>query len=376
MLQKQPHIAIYLRSLFDSGVGRIVVNLIQPCIDRNVKVDLVVHYANGPYIEQLPPQVRIIEFKTDRLLTGIPKLRQYLRQEKPTTLLSAGPLVTEIAIIAKYLAMVPTRVVISEHNTLSIDSRQGDPCGSKLKSSLLPFTARIFYPWADEIVAVSHGVAKDLADTADLPLKRIRVIYNPTITPQVKQKSLEPLDHPWFNPGEPPVILAVGRLAPQKDYPNLIRAFAKVRKRQSARLLIVGSGKEKSRLNQLVKELGLEKDIAMPGFVKNPYNYMKKAAVLVLSSAWEGLPTGLIEAMALGTPVVATNCLSGPEEILDHGKYGKLVPVGDENKMAEAILSVMSGNFQLVDSNWLEQFTQETAMEKYLDVLGISVQEE
>ena len=376
MPQRQPHLAIYLRSLFDSGVGRIVVNLIQPCIDRNVKVDLVVHYANGPYIEQLPPQVRIIEFKTDRLLTGIPKLRQYLRQEKPTTLFSAGPLVTEIAILAKYLAMVPTRVVISEHNTLSIDSRQGDPCGSNLKSSLLPFTARIFYPWADEIVAVSYGVAKDLANTAGLPLKRIRVIYNPTITPQVKQKSLEPLDHPWFKSGEPPVILAAGRLAPQKDYPTLIRAFAKVRKMQSARLLILGSGKEKSRLNQLVNELGVEKDVAMPGFTKNPYHYMKKAAVLVLSSAWEGLPTGLIEAMALGTPVVATNCPSGPEEILDRGKYGKLVPVGDEDKMAEAILSVLSGNFQPVDSNWLEQFTQETAMEKYLDVLGISVQEE
>lgn len=373
MPEKQPHLAIYVRSLFDSGVGRIIVNLIQPCVEKNIKVDLVVHYANSPYRKELPPEVRIIEFKTDRLLSGIPKLRQYLREEQPTTLFSAGPLVTEIAIITKYLAQAPTKVVISEHNTLSIDARLGDPCGSKLKSSLLPFTAKIFYPWADEIIAVSHGVAQDLATITGLPEQRIKVIYNPTITPQLKQKSQQPLDHPWFESGQPPVILAVGRLAPQKDFHTLIRAFAQVKKVKSSRLMILGSGKDKASLEQLISDLGLQTDVRLSGFVHNPYNYMKQSAMLVLSSAWEGLPTGLIEAMALGTPVVATNCPSGPKEILADGKYGKLIPVGDVEQMAEAMISVLSGDFPQVDSDWLQQFTVETAIEKYFHVLGLSI---
>ena len=369
MSSERPHVAFYLYGFYDGGAERIIVNLMRSFVKRGLKIDLVVNTkTKSPYLSMLPPEVRILEFKVG-YKKGLPKLISYLQQEQPQALLSSLHYSTDIAVLAKRFSGVSTKVVVREANHLSTEVRNS----RNLKERLASLATRLIYPWADGIVAVSEGVAKDLAHITNLPRSRIRVIYNPTVTPELLNKSQEPLDHPWFKEGEPPVILAVGRLEPQKDFPTLIRAFAKVQKLQSARLMILGSGKEQASLNQLVQELDVEKDIAMPGFAKNPYNYMRKAAVFVLSSAWEGLPNALIEAMALGTPVVATNCPSGPEEILDRGKYGKLVSVGDEDKMAEAILSVLSGNFQPVDSDWLQQFTQETAVEKYLDILAISL---
>ncbi|MCA1995460.1 MAG: glycosyltransferase, partial [Coleofasciculus sp. S288] len=222
------------------------------------------------------------------------------------------------------------------------------------------------------IVAVSQGVATDLARTASLPLERIQVIYNPVVTPELLTRAKEPLDHPWFNPGEPPVILGVGRLVEQKDFSTLIRAFNQVRQIQPARLMILGSGREKSRLKALVQELGLEDDVAMPGFVQNPYAYMARSAVFVLSSAWEGFGNVIVEAMAVGTPVVSTDCQSGPAEILDDGKYGSLVPVGDSKAIAEAILSVLSGNSKPVNLAWIDNFTLKNSTDKYLEILGLN----
>jgi glycosyltransferase involved in cell wall biosynthesis len=243
----------------------------------------------------------------------------------------------------------------------------------QVSSRLAPLTARIFYPWADGIVTVSQGVAKDLAQITGLPLERIRVIYNPVITPELREQTKETTDHPWFAPGEPPVVLGAGRLVEQKDFPTLIRAFAQVRRVRPARLIILGSGREQKRLEALVQDLSIEEDVGWLGFVKNPFAYMAHSAVFVLSSAWEGLPTVLIEAMAAGASVVSTNCESGPAEILDNGKYGSLVAVGNSEAMAEAILNVLSSTSKPVDSCWLDQFTLETATQKYLDMLGISV---
>jgi glycosyltransferase involved in cell wall biosynthesis len=243
----------------------------------------------------------------------------------------------------------------------------------QVSSRLAPLTARIFYPWADGIVTVSQGVARDLAQITGVPLERIQVIYNAVLTPELRESTKEPMNHPWFAPGEPPVVLGAGRLVEQKDFPTLIRAFAQVRRVRPARLIILGSGREQKRLEALVQELSIKEDVGWVGFVKNPFAYMAHSAVFVLSSAWEGLPTVLIEAMAAGASVVSTNCESGPAEILDNGKYGSLVAVGNSEAMAEAILNVLSSTSKSVDSCWLDQFTLETATQKYLDLLGISV---
>src|SRR5262249_37227290 len=150
-----------------------------------------------------------------------------------------------------------------------------------------------------------------------------------------------PLSHPWFAPGSLPVILGVGRLTWQKDFPTLIKAFALVRSRQPARLLILGEGEKRLELETIVKELGLAADVCLPGYVDNPFAYMHRCSAFVLSSASEGLPNSLIEAMACGAPVISTDCASGTAEILENGRYGPLVPVGDVEAMATAISATL-----------------------------------
>ncbi len=203
-----------------------------------------------------------------------------------------------------------------------------------------------------------------------IPLSRIQVIYNPVITPELLEKSKQPLDHPWFKQGEPPVILAVGRLHQVKDFSNLIRAFAMVRQLQPARLMILGTGAEEKQLKALISELGVEQDVMLPGFVNNPYAYIIASSVVVLSSLSESFSNVIIEAIALGTPVISTDCPSSPREILANGKYGELVPVGDSQAMAEAIKRVLAGNIKSVDAAWLEQFSVATATQKYLNLFS------
>lgn len=367
MSEKRPDVAIYLRLLYGGGAERVMVNLMHGFVDRGLKVDLVMNKADGPYLSQVPPEVRIVDLKAPRMLSGLPKLAGYLRKEKPIALLSGLHYNNEIALWAKALALSSTKVIVSEHNTLSIHAQR------RSTDRWSPVLARLFYPLADGIVAVSRGVAKDLANVTGLRESRIQTIYNPVVTPEMLEKSKATLEHPWFQAGEPPVILAVGRLEPQKDFPTLIEAFAKVREARPAKLVILGSGKESSKLKSLVSKLNLDDDVAMPGFVKNPYPYIKQASAYVLSSAWEGLPTVTIEALALGTPVVATDCPSGSAEILDNGKYGTLVGVGDRQAMAKAILKVLSVNSQSVAPDWIQQFDLETATQKYLQVLNLSV---
>lgn len=382
MTKKQPHVALFLRCLGDGGVERVMTNLARGFAEQGLKVDLVVTKAEGFYVSQVSPGVRIVDLKALKFsnsktlkfptgfqsTTSLPKLVTYLRQEQPQALLAASHYPCEIAILAKRLSRVSTRVVVSEHTTLSLEARYV----AQRSARLTPLSARLFYPWADGIVAVSQGVATDLARTASLPLERIQVIYNPVVTPELLTRAKEPLDHPWFNPGEPPVILGVGRLVEQKDFSTLIRAFNQVRQIRPARLMILGSGREKSRLKALVHEFGLEDDVAMPGFVQNPYAYMARSAVFVLSSAWEGFGNVIVEALAVGTPVVSTDCQSGPAEILDNGKYGSLVPVGDSKAIAEAILSVLSGNSKPVNLAWIDNFTLKNSTDKYLEILGLN----
>ncbi|MFB2936528.1 glycosyltransferase [Aerosakkonemataceae cyanobacterium BLCC-F154] len=382
MTKTSPSIAILLRSLHGGGAERVIVNLVSGFAEKGIKMDLVLLKAEGTYLSQVSKEARIVDFNASKFDRGkrwrlptsfqstssLPKLINYLQQEQPKILLSATHFTNEIAILAKHLSRTSTRVVVTEHTTVSVEAKRVE----QISARLIPLTSRIFYPWADGIVTVSQGVAQNLANITKLPKERIQTIYNPVITPEILQMAKEPLDHPWFANGEPPVILGVGRFVKQKDFPTLIKAFAEVRKQQLARLMILGGGRERSNLESLVSELNLENDVALLNFVKNPFAYMARAAVFVLSSAWEGLPTVLIEAMAVGTNVVATNCPSGSDEILANGKYGFLVPVGDSSAIAQAILSILSGNTKQIDSEWLNQFTLDNSTQNYLNFLGIS----
>lgn len=229
------------------------------------------------------------------------------------------------------------------------------------------------YSWADGIAPVSQGVADDLTQIAGHPLERMQIISNPVVTPELLEKANEPVNHSWFAAGEPPVILGVGRLNVQKDFPTLIRAFALIQQHLPARLMILGEGEERPQLEAMIDQLGLAKVATLPGFVSNPYAFMSKASVFVLSSAYEGLPTVLIEAMAVGTPVVSTDCPSGQRKFLEFGRYGRLVPVGDIKALAQAIIITLTS---LTDIEALRQqgrsFSLEASVNSYLKLLDIA----
>jgi len=368
MPEINPRVAFLIGSFGGGGIERITAHLAHNFVKLGVKIDLILNRGDRTHLWRMPTQTRVIDLKAPNLYMSIPGLVRYIQQERPTALLAADHYLNEIALLSKRIAGVPLRVVVAEHNQLSKTAQNA----TKLKGRLAPLFARNLYPWADGIVAVSHGVAQDLAQTATIPLERIQTIYNPVINPELFASAKEQPAHDWFTTAAVPTILGVGKLEQQKDFPNLIRAFAKVRQVQPARLVILGWGPDLPQLAALVKELGIAADVDFPGYVQNPYAYMARASVFVLSSAWEGLPTVLIEAMALGTPVVSTDCESGPAEILADGKYGYLTPVGDSQSLADAILQVLSGHQKSVDANWLDQFGLEAATRKYLKILGIA----
>lgn len=364
---KKNLVALFLPSLRGGGAERVMVNLARGFRERGLLVDLVLAKAEGPYLADVPEGVRIIDLGAKRVLYALPKLVRYLRQEKPKAMLSTLTHANIVAIWARIMSRVPVRLVIREANTLSLSAQNA----KDLRGKMMPMLVSFFYRCADVVVANSLGVANDLVTRIRLPRERIKVIYNPVITPEIFAKAEEPLHHPWFQLGEPPVILGVGRLTKQKDFPTLIRAFALVRRERQARLMILGEGEARPQLEALVQQLRLEHDVALPGFVENPYKYMKRAALFVLSSNWEGLPNALIEALALGTRVVSTDCPSGPSEILENGRWGSLVPVGDAKALAEAILVALETDAPLGPVQSLERFESSKVAEQYLRCLGL-----
>lgn len=377
MANTAPKVAFYVHALYNGGIERVLVNLTQQLVQRGVHVDIVVDCLGySPFANAFPPEVQVIDLKAQKILSRLPKLVQYLRQQQPAVLLSANHYPNEIAILAVRFARiwfksVTTKIIVSEHTNLSLEANHVPPTSFR---HWVAHTARWLYPLADQVIAVSQGVAEDLAHITRLPQQQIQTIYNPVITPHLFEQANASAPHPWFNTPDIPVILAIGRLEPQKSFATLITAFAQVRQTRSARLLILGEGSQRSQLTELVQALGLEQEVDMPGFVANPYACMAHAALVAVSSVWEGLCNVLIESLALGTPVVSTDCPSGPAEILAQGKYGELVPVGDSQALAEAMLKILACPKQpiaSIASDWLNQFTVEQVVQRYLDVFEI-----
>jgi glycosyltransferase involved in cell wall biosynthesis len=358
-------IAFFLPTLRGGGAERVTVNLVQGITERGHAVDVVVRAAIGPFLNQLPPSVRLVNFGADRVIQTLRPLTHYLRRERPRVLVSSMSHVNLVALWAARLAGQGTPVVVTVHNTLSESTRHQ----ARVARWMWPYMLRAFYPWAAGVVAVSRGAADDLVRTSGLPRERVQVVYNPVITPSMLALARETPDHPWLAAGQPPVILGVGRLTRQKDFPTLIRAFADLRRLRSARLIILGEGEDRAELEALIRELGLTGCVQLPGFRDNAVAYMARSKVFVLSSAWEGLPTVLIEALAAGTRVVATDCPSGPREILQDGRLGSLVPVGDAPALARAIVEALDRPSDSVSPAALSEFTRDAAVDHYLHII-------
>ena len=363
---KTRKIALFLPSLYGGGAERVMLNLARGFIEKGLQVDLVLARFEGAYLNKVPSQVRVIDLDKSRMIKTIPDLVHYLRHEKPYAMLSAMGHTNVVAILAKRIANSSTKIIVTNHNPLTLSSKNAND----MRIRTLPLLMRLFYPMADSVIAVSNGVAIDLARNVGLPLNKITVINNPIVTPELIQKAKEPVNHPWFLPGNPPVILGAGRLTKAKDFPTLIQAFALLRKNHLAKLIILGEGEKRKELTDLCIKLGISRDVDMPGFVDNPYKYMARSSLFVLSSAWEGFGNVLVEAMAVGTPVISTDCPCGPTEILQNGKLGQLVPVGDSFSLQKAMENILSNNAPKINNNNVNRFTLFHITEQYLEVLN------
>jgi glycosyltransferase involved in cell wall biosynthesis len=371
------HLALLVSGFSTGGVPRVLSTLAGGLADRGHRVDLVAAHGQGPTRELAPENVRVVDLDEWKVLP-LPSFRKssfravasslglarYLRAERPEVLLAGGNYTNFAAVVGRALALSKTRVVLSHHSDLTLETR---------KKPFVRWTVRNVYPHCERIVSVSEGVGAELVRSGGVPAELVTTIYNPVVSAEIRSRACDQVDHPWLQPGQPPVVLGVGRLHTQKNFPMLLRAFARVREQREARLLILGVGKHAGHrrgLLELGAELGIERDLDLPGFVKNPFSIMARASVFALSSAWEGLPTALIEAMACGCPVVSTDCPSGPAEILDHGKYGPLVPVDDDRAMAGALLEILdTPPEESVLRARAELFSVAAAVEQYSDLL-------
>jgi glycosyltransferase involved in cell wall biosynthesis len=341
-------LAIFAPSMAQGGAERGALKLAEGLTQRGFEVDLVLAAAEGPRLPEVSPDVRIVDLRARRVLTSLPGLMRYLRRERPLALTSYLDHANVIALTACRLVRYGGRVVVVEQNTLSEAAKHG----KSRRDRLMPQIVRAVYPRADYVVGVSEGVVDDLARFTSLPAEKLKVVFNPIVTPDLKERAKEPVEHPWFSDGSK-VFIAVGRLRPQKDFRTLLHAFSRVRATRPARLLILGEGPERSELEDLIRELGIADDVSLPGSVENPYAYLSRAVAFVLSSRWEGLPTVLIEALACGLPVIATDCPSGPKEILAGGRYGKLVRVNAVEDLAAAMEAALDGRLpRPPDESW------------------------
>jgi glycosyltransferase involved in cell wall biosynthesis len=356
-------IAFFLPTLAGGGAERVALNLLQGMLERDIPLDLVVADTEGPYLEQIPDRVKIVNLGTGRVTKAIPALAKYLKETQPVGLLSHMNHANVAAILARELARSKTKLVVVEHNTLSAGK------SNLRRSKFLPPMMKLLYPRADAIVGVSQGVSTDLDCQLGFKPGTVKTVYNPVVDRELLTKAEKTIEHPWFQAGSPPVFLAVGRLSQQKDFSNLIQAFGLLRQRKSARLMILGEGEMRGELEAQIETLGISEDVLLPGFVQNPYAYMSNATAFVLSSRWEGLPTVLIEAMACGCSVVATDCPSGPQEILAAGKYGLLVPIENAPALADAMFQTLDNPVnRAISIERGRYFSSERAVSEYLNL--------
>ena len=359
-------IAIFVPSMRGGGAERMMFNLAGGLVERGYAVDLVLVRGEGAYLARLPAAVQVIDLKSSGVFASLPALVSYLRRSPPDVMLAAMTHTGLTAIAARWLAQAKMRLVVSERNNLS-ESVRDNP---SIKTRLFPILARLLYPSADAITAVSRGVAQDFAQQTHLPEQSITVIYNPTVTPQLLSDAAQPVTHPWLMDKQFPVILCAGRLVEQKGFATMLRAFQQVNAALPSRLIILGEGEKRAELEALVQTLGLQGSVDLPGFAENPFAYMRHADLFVLSSQYEGFPNVLVEAMACGCPVVSTNCPDGPFEILDGGRYGRLVPVGDADALAQAIIATLrQPPPPTLLSQRAQQFSVDNITSEYLSVL-------
>ncbi len=339
MTRTKPRLAVYCGPFDGGSTAKIAARLANGFAARGVAADLLVTASRAPIPEAAAPGVRVVHMGRMGPLTRVPSMALYLRRERPAAVLTHRIREDVFTLKAARLARTATPVFVTVHGRMSVklDHVAG------LKGRRRRAEVRNWYPHNRGIVAISRDTADDLCRLLG-PGAAVTTIPNPIITPELTALAAAPIDHPWFaRPGEgPPVLVFAGRLELEKDLPTLLHAFARLRAERDCRLLIIGDGRLRGEVESLRAALGLTDSVDLPGWAPNPYPYLRRADLVVLSSIWDALPTVLIEALALGTPVVSTACGAGPCEILEDGRYGPLVPPGDPLALAAALARTLA----------------------------------
>ncbi|MCY3770154.1 MAG: glycosyltransferase [Gammaproteobacteria bacterium] len=396
-------VLILTPSLGGGGAERVTLLLASGLLDRGHAVDILVRDLVCDYPQEVPCGIRLFflspgvstecranleqlpitpqpliptSFHFPRLVLGASTSRNqwsllmsknlprwaigiaaYIDRECPDALLAMMTPAVASATLAVRLAQYQVRMTVGVQHNIFTSKRE-------------THRARKSYPYADAAVGVSSGVTAELAKLPGMSSDQLHTIYNPVVSKDLLQKASETPDHPWFNEPGPPIILAVGRLHEQKDFPTLLAAFAQLLTRRPARLIILGEGSLRPNLLSLAHNLQVSEHVDFPGFVENPFAYLAKARLFVLSSLYEGLPTVLIEAMACGCPVVSTDCPHGPDEILENGQWGELVPVDNSEVLSAAMIRAID---KPVQRDALREraafFNVERAVDSYEDLL-------
>jgi glycosyltransferase involved in cell wall biosynthesis len=354
-------IALFVPTLEGGGAELVMVTLANALVERGFAVDFVLWAEGGPFRGLLSAKVNVVVLGTYNPLKLVFGFARFLKTYKPEVVISALFVGNIIAALAKAASRSRTHLILTEHvpigTYLQNESRL-------LRRVCVPPLMRSTYLAAQDIVAVSRGAAQALAPVlGKAASRRITVIYNPIDLARIEaMASADEKSVSWTEP----TIINVGRLAEQKDQQTLIQAFAKVRSRRTCRLVILGEGEKRATLAALARKLGVGSDVSMPGFVANPYSWMRRSTVFVLSSKFEGLPTVLIEAMQCGVPVISADCPSGPAEILEDGRWGRLFQPGDVDALASAIEDALDGKLVADVRQRAADFSVDVAVSRYV----------
>ena len=367
-------IAFFLYWFQGGGIPRIMTNLAEEFRNQGFSVDFVVGKAQGKYLSNLTGGINIIELKSPRAVLCIPGLITYLKRHQPDIFITANTHLNLVGLFSHHFASIPGLIVISEHAAYE-QAHENRRKKNPLLAFLITKLISRFYLWADQIVGVSQSVTQSLIDRFNFDDNRISTIWNPVLTDSFQHLLDQPVSHPWFVARKYPVVVSVGRLTRQKNFPLLIRALTEVNQHQPTRLVILGDGEDRAALENLRDELKLTSKVQFLGYVDNPYPYIREADLFVLASLWEGLPTVLIEALAAGAPVIAADCPGGTREIIEAAGAGRLVPVNDLPELTKAIREELSLRGESIQSKPdLTLFTAGKAAESYLALFNRLVQ--
>lgn len=360
-------IAFFFSTSGHSGVDRIVKNLIPAIIDRGYSIDLLQVQRHGPNIETPIEGLRIIDTGTRHTYLAVNALRKYLAEEKPVVMFSDKDRVNRTALLANYLAGNKTRMIVSQGTTVSIDLAHRD----WLERLIQKFSMGRLYRYADNVITVASRVADDMSDYTGLPREHIDAVPSPYIPASLLQEAQPLPDHPWYQESDIPIMVGVGELSNRKDFATVIRAFAKVRAQRQCRLVVLGKGREQQALQELISSLGVEQDVDLAGFQPNPYRFMAHAALFVTASRWEGLPAVICEALAVGTPVIASKA-PGHCEALQDGAVGPLFDFGDDETLAQLMLESLDQQHDKEKyRNSARPFEISAATSAYLKAFGL-----